>query len=439
MAIYHLHCDIIGRGGGRSAVAAAAYRSSEKLYSEVTDESFDYRKKTKPLCKLMLVPNNAPEFARNRKTFWNEVELKENRCNSQFCRSFDIALPKELSLNDNMEILKKWAGINYVSRGLVADICIHPEHKNKKTGKGNDNIHAHILVSVRGVNSNGWEKKKDRESNDRNFLKEVRKSWADICNKKFEELGIDERIDHRTLEEQGIDREPQQHMGVVATAMQRKGKQTRRKKYKSEQEEEIIIPEPTEEEIENALNSDYDFVSLNAQKQALEIQKKLDERQKKEEEDLKRKCLNAQKIISESENPEETKKGIIDVYKTEICFHYLKQNTKEELQYWREQKNKNKFEEVKKIANYPKFDSIIYPDVNKYLHEIKLPDYDEITGRVNKQTHLKRFVNWVKTTDFPPVKICRQVIGFISGLGGRGDRSDDRADGKKKEKKIKTR
>ena len=99
----------------------------------------------------------------------------------------------------------------------------------------------------------------------------------------------------------------------------------------------------------------------------------------------------------------------------------MKQNTKEELQYWREQKNKNKFEEVKKIANYPKFDSIIYPDVNKYLHEIKLPDYDEITGRVNKQTHLKRFVNWVKTTDFPPVKICRQVIGFISGLGGRGD------------------
>ena len=288
MAIYHLHCDIIGRGGGRSAVAAAAYRSSEKLYSEVTDESFDYQKKTKPLCKLMLVPNNAPEFARNRKTFWNEVELKENRCNSQFCRSFDIALPKELSLNYNMEILKKWAGINYVSRGLVADICIHPEHKNKKTGKGNDNIHAHILVSVRGVNSNGWEKKKDRESNDRNFLKEVRKSWADICNKKFEELGIDERLDHRTLEEQGIDREPQQHLGVVATAMQRKGKQTRRKKYKSEQEEEIIIPEPTEEEIENALNSDYDFVSLNAQKQALEIQKKLDERQKKEEEDLKR-------------------------------------------------------------------------------------------------------------------------------------------------------
>lgn len=426
MAIYHLSCDIIGRSDGRSAVAAAAYRSSEKIQAEVTGETFDYRRKTKPLYKTMFLPENAPDFTKNRSVFWNEVEKKENRCNSQFCRSFDIALPKELSLNDNIELLKKWTNVNYVSRGLVADICIHPEHKDRKTGKGNDNIHAHILVSVRGVNSLGWEKNKDRESNDKNFLRKVRKSWADICNQKFEELGMEERIDHRTLEEQGIDREPQQHMGVVATAMQRKGKQTRRKKYKSEQEEnQIIIPELTEEEIEIALNSDYDYISLNAQKQALEVQKKLDERKQKEEEEVKQKCLIAQKTINESENPEKAKQGLITLYYTENCFHYLKQNTKEELDYWKEQRNRQKFEEVKKIASYPKFDAVIYPDVNKYLLDIKQTEYNKKTGFIDKKSPWYRFKTWAKTTDFPPVRICRNVISFIRNLNGRGDRSDD--------------
>lgn len=421
MAIYHLHCDIIGRGGGRSAVAAAAYRSCSKIYDETTGEEFDFRRKEKALYTEMLFPDNHPNFVYNRSEFWNEVQKKESRTNSRFCRSFDIALPSELDLLDNIEIIKRWIKNNYTSRGLVADLCIHSEHKDKKTGQGNKNIHAHILVSTRAVDSNGWTEK-DREVNSTNYLKIVRKSWADICNFKFAEMDIAERIDERTLAEQGIDREPQQHLGAVVTAMQRKGKKTRRKKYKSQEEEALLIPEPTETEIQNALAEDCEFLNLVAEKIKLK-------NQKNEETEIQNRFEVAKDFIQNSDNFEQTKKNVIKQYRVEQCYHFVRQNKKDELNYWRELNNKTKFEQVKKIADYPKFDKVIFPTVQNYYQELKYPAY-------NKNGHWDKFCNWIKTTDFLPVKICRNVIEKIKSLGGG---IGDRADGKKKEKKIKTR
>ena len=423
MAIYHLHCDIIGRGGGRSAVAAAAYRSCSKIYDETTGEEFDFRRKEKALYTEMLFPDNHPNFVYNRSEFWNEVQKKESRTNSRFCRSFDIALPSELDLSDNIEIIKRWIKNNYTSRGLVADLCIHSEHKDKKTGQGNKNIHAHILVSTRAVDSNGWTEK-DREVNSTNYLKIVRKSWADICNFKFAEMDIAERIDERTLAEQGIDREPQQHLGAVVTAMQRKGKKTRRKKYKSQEEEALLIPEPTETEIQNALAEDCEFLNLVAEKIKLK-------NQKNEETEIQNRFEVAKDFIQNSDNFEQTKKNVIKQYRVEQCYHFVRQNKKDELNYWRELNNKTKFEQVKKIADYPKFDKVIFPTVQNYYQELKYPAY-------NKNGHWDKFCNWIKTTDFLPVKICRNVIEKIKSLGGG---IDDRADGKKKDgkKKIKTR
>jgi hypothetical protein len=418
MAIYHLHCDIIGRGGGRSAVAAAAYRSCSKIYDETTGEEFDFRRKEKALYTEMLFPDNHPNFVYNRSEFWNEVQKKESRTNSRFCRSFDIALPSELDLSDNIEIIKRWIKNNYTSRGLVADLCIHSEHKDKKTGQGNKNIHAHILVSTRAVDSNGWTEK-DREVNSTNYLKIVRKSWADICNFKFAEMDIAERIDERTLAEQGIDREPQQHLGAVVTAMQRKGKKTRRKKYKSQEEEALLIPEPTETEIQNALAEDCEFLNLVAEKIKLK-------NQKNEETEIQNRFEVAKDFIQNSDNFEQTKKNVIKQYRVEQCYHFVRQNKKDELNYWRELNNKTKFEQVKKIADYPKFDKVIFPTVQNYYQELKYPAY-------NKNGHWDKFCNWIKTTDFLPVKICRNVIEKIKSLGGG---IGDRADGKKK---IKTR
>ena len=280
MAIYHLHCDIIGRSGGRSATAAAAYRATEKIEDRTTGETFDFRRKEKALFSEILTNGDVPEWATDRAELWNSCEEKENRKNSQFCRSFDIALPKEFDQETNKRLIEQWAIENYVSRGLVADICGHAPHKDKKSGQSNENYHAHILVPTRKMNKDGWTEK-DREGNDKDFLKQVRKSWADIVNAEFERRGMSERIDERTLEEQGIDREPQQHQGVTATAMERKGKNPDRKKYKNQEEkrQEIIV---TDEELKSALINDEEVQKLYRERLKLEAEAKSQEKKRQE-------------------------------------------------------------------------------------------------------------------------------------------------------------
>lgn len=281
MAIYHLHCDIIGRTEGRSAVAAAAYRATCKLDDRTTGESFDFTRKEKALWTEILTNGDVPEWATNREELWNSCEEKENRRNSQFCRSFDIAFPREFDQSTNKKLIEKWVFDNYVSRGLVADICSHAPHVDRKSGKTNDNYHVHVLVTTRKMNKDGWAEK-DREGNDRQFLKKVRKSWADIVNAEFERRGMSERIDERTLKDQGIDREPQQHQGVTATAMERKGKEVRRKKYKVLQEDQTakrpeLPAEVTEEEVLDRLEFDPEYIALQTMRlkavQTAEIQK----------------------------------------------------------------------------------------------------------------------------------------------------------------------
>ena len=106
MAIYHLHCDIIGRSGGRYATAAAAYRATCKIEDRTTGETFDFSRKEKAVFSEILTNGNAPEWATDRAELWNKVEEKENRINSQFCRSFDIALMKEFDLETNLKLVE---------------------------------------------------------------------------------------------------------------------------------------------------------------------------------------------------------------------------------------------------------------------------------------------------------------------------------------------
>ena len=288
MAIYHLHCDIIGRSGGRSATAAAAYRATCAIEDRTTGEKFDYTRKEKAVFSEILTNGNVPEWATNRAELWNRVEEKENRKNSQFCRSFDVALMKEFDLETNLKLVEKWVKKNYVSRGLVADIAIHAPHKNTD-GTTNKNTHAHILIPTRKIDLNGWGEK-DREANDKEFLKQVRTSWAEIVNAEFKARGMSERIDERTLEEQGIDREPQQHIGAKATAMERKGKNPDRTKYKKQEQKQEIISVSVEE-VEEVLKADDEYEKLLEQKenllQEIEKQKKAQEMTPDQKEYLK--------------------------------------------------------------------------------------------------------------------------------------------------------
>ena len=155
----------------------------------------------------------------------------------------------ELTLEQNIQITRNFIKNNFTKLGLVADFSIHAPHKFKD-GTDNKNIHAHILVTTRAIENGEWKKNKFRAEDlpkvrkefntekingkmaEQVFLKQLRENWQDTVNYKFMELDINARIDCRTLQAQGIDREPTQHMGVTATAIQRKGKEPRRTKYK---------------------------------------------------------------------------------------------------------------------------------------------------------------------------------------------------------------
>ena len=125
MAIYHCNCTTISRGQGRTAMAAAAYRSGEKLYDERQDKTFNYGRKQDVIYKEILLPENAPAWMSDRQKLWNAVEKAENRKDARLAREFNISLPKELSKEQNIKLAKEFMKNEFAARGMVADLCIH--------------------------------------------------------------------------------------------------------------------------------------------------------------------------------------------------------------------------------------------------------------------------------------------------------------------------
>jgi ATP-dependent exoDNAse (exonuclease V) alpha subunit len=232
MAIYHLHVDIISRKTGRSAVAAAAYRAGVNLRCERDGMThgnalsaaayrsaenlgeFDFTKKRDVVYSEILLPDYAPRYFYDRYTLWNAVEESEKRKDAQTARDIDVALPIEFNRRERIEVLQKFIQENFVNYGMIADLNIHD--------KSDGNPHAHIMLTTRDVDKNGF-KGKNRDWNKVQYLLMWRENWAKVCNDKLREKRIDERIDHRTLKAQNIDREPQIHIGVTAKALERKG------------------------------------------------------------------------------------------------------------------------------------------------------------------------------------------------------------------------
>lgn len=219
MAIYHFSAQVIGRSSGRSSVAAAAYRSGEKMYDERLGFTYDYTRKLGVEYTEIIAPNNIPEWATNRSKLWNAVEAAEKRKDAQLAREINIALPKELSKELQIELTKEFVKDNFVNRGMIADITIHDNFKG--------NPHAHVMLTTRDININGFGNK-NRSWNDKELLEQWRKAWAEYVNKALEKENYKERIDHRTLEAQGIERKSQIHVGPHANAMEKRGLNTDR-------------------------------------------------------------------------------------------------------------------------------------------------------------------------------------------------------------------
>ena len=247
IAIYHCSIKIVSRGKGKSAVAAAAYRSGEKLTNEWDGLTHDYTKKGGVVHSEILLPAHAPPAFSDRSTLWNSVELSEKSNNAQLAREVEIALPVELSREEQTRLVREYCSSQFVSKGMIADFNLHD------TGGGNP--HAHILLTMRPLDERGaWLPKSKKEYvldengekirlpsgryktrkvdlvdwNNRENAEVWRRAWADLANEYLEKNNRPERIDHRSYERQGIDQLPTVHVGVSATQMEKKGIVTER-------------------------------------------------------------------------------------------------------------------------------------------------------------------------------------------------------------------
>ena len=216
MAIYRLEAKIISRGGGHSAVAAAAYRTGTKIRDERSDRLHDYSSRTKGVVEsVILRPENSPEWTAQTDTLWNRVELHEKRKDAQLAREFILAVPKELNAKQQFELAVGWAQTELVGKGMVAEVSLH----NPKSGK---NPHVHIQCTMRTINDDQFSAKKPREWNDKAVLVEQRESWAKAVNAALEKAGRDERVDHRSLKDRNIDRIPEPKIGKEAMGLKKR-------------------------------------------------------------------------------------------------------------------------------------------------------------------------------------------------------------------------
>jgi len=211
MAIYHLHVKVIGRKSGSSAVASAAYRSGSRLRDERLDRSHDFSAKRGVVHSEVMLPENAPEAWSDRERLWNDAEAFEVRKDAQLAREVEFAIPREMSERDGIELARDFVRGEFVDRGMIADLNVHWDIAEDGMAKP----HAHVMLTMRAVEENGFGQKV-REWNRTEMVERWRERWAELANERLAELDIDARIDHRSLEAQGITLEPQSQIGASA-------------------------------------------------------------------------------------------------------------------------------------------------------------------------------------------------------------------------------
>lgn len=239
---------MISRGKGKSAVAAAAYRSGEKITSDYDGITHDYTRKRGVVMTEILLPRNTPIRFCDRSRLWNAVEKIEKAKNAQLAREIEVSIPKELKFREGYNLVNEFCNRNFVDKGMIADICFHD--------KGDGNPHAHIMLTVRPFNEDGsWGSKQKKEYvldengekiydkkkrqyqyksvpttdwNDRGNIEKWRKSWADMCSKYLEKSGRKERVDHCSYERQGLEILLIKHLGTAASQMEKRNIKTER-------------------------------------------------------------------------------------------------------------------------------------------------------------------------------------------------------------------
>lgn len=222
MAIYSLHIKSISRSNGYSSIAASAYRAGERLVDRGTKDTYDYTRRSGLESSFIVTPDKSPEWAQNREDLWNQVEVVENRKNSMLAREIRIAIPTEFNQKQRKQTVREFAERISKKYKIVCDVSIHKPDKH-----GDErNFHAHILMTTRRVDENGFTEK-TREFNDKrqsiHEIKYIRQEWETVANRNLERAGVSARIDCRSYEDQGMNQEPTIHIGKDATQLERRG------------------------------------------------------------------------------------------------------------------------------------------------------------------------------------------------------------------------
>ena len=241
----HIPISIIKRSAGRSAVAAAAYRSGTKLTNEWDGMTHDYTRKGGIVHAEIMLPAHAPPEFADRSILWNSVEQIDKARDSQLAREIEAALPRELSGEQQLALVRAYVKDNFVDKGMCADFAIHD--------KGTGNPHVHIMLTLRPLKENGqwgakcrkaydldengqripdgkggWKNHREDTTdwNDKGNVEIWRAAWAAYTNRVLESAGRPERIDHRSYKRQGIDKIPSVHLGPAASQMEKRGIRT---------------------------------------------------------------------------------------------------------------------------------------------------------------------------------------------------------------------
>jgi Ti-type conjugative transfer relaxase TraA len=243
MAIYHLSMKPISRSGGRSAVAAAAYRASAKLTNERDGQTHDFTHRRGVEHTEIVLPEAVDaQWALDRSRLWNAAEAAEKRQDARVAREFEIALPHELTAGQRLELTREFAKGLVDRYGVAVDFAIHSPHGDTDVR----NHHAHIMLTTRKVERNGLGEKSNLELENKKLvalglptshdqLRDIRLDWEDRANRHLTLAGLDIRIDHRSHRDCELEIEPTQHMGVHATQMDRRGKSVVRARQDEDQ------------------------------------------------------------------------------------------------------------------------------------------------------------------------------------------------------------
>jgi hypothetical protein len=240
VAIYRCEAKAISRGQGRSCVAAAAYRHACELVDERQGMTHDYSRKGHVEHSEIIAPEDAPAWVSDRAALWNRADAAEKRKDAITARELLLTLPRELSRAQQVELVHGFCA-QFTERRIVADVALHAPDglsADPETGEVHEQCHAHVMLTDRALDGDGFASRKDRTLAGADGIEAVRASWAEHVNTALERAGIDQRVDHRSLERQRADavargdeleaerlnRTPEPKIGPVAAVMVRDGR-----------------------------------------------------------------------------------------------------------------------------------------------------------------------------------------------------------------------